>query len=480
MQISKINRNLILFLSANIFLLIYIISISIFNVPTNDDWVFLNKINDIGIIGFIKDSYNTWQGRFSYYFIFSLFLKIYAFTKTTVLIILLLITTGVTSFYLFIKKLNNQFDFITTLSLALFVFNISIIGALDFTSFFWICASAYYIILYATIFFVVLVLSKNNTINLIYIILASIIIGGGAESYTSFVILFFAIYILSNFIFNKKVNPRDILVFMILSFCFIIMLKAPGNKIRMTLYEQSNSISKLIKNSIKPFFQLLVYISPKFFIYIFSSLPFIYFGSKLKSKSFFLLDKLNFKSFLLTFFLLFVFFYFSLLPGIYATSLLTPLRALTHLAILSIFFFSFWGFVLGLKSRYKNYDMLIYITSISIFLYSIVSFCYDIPRMKEYKKDFDNRITNLNLINSTFIENSDSVVLINKLKVRKYKNLSSYTYSFFDKVRNKKNKNNFDYFPILIDEITSDPNDFRNIALKKHLKLKFKVKINDN
>jgi hypothetical protein len=258
------------------------------------------------------------------------------------------------------------------------------------------------------------------------------------------------------------------------------MVKAPGNQIRMNLFEQSNSISKLMMNSIKPYFQLLVYLLPKFFIYIFAALPFIYLGSKYKMSSFGYFKKLNFGFFIFTTFLLFLLFYVSLLPGIYATSVLTPLRALNHLTVFSILFFSFWGFVLGRKTAENNYDKLIYVTIITLFLYVIFSFYIDIPRMREYKNEIDNRIYNLNLLNSKFIEHTDSVVLVQKLEICKYKDFSSHTYYFFDRMNNIESKNKFEYFPVLTDEITADPGDFRNVALRNRLKLKFNVKIGDN
>ena len=475
----KLNRNLNYFLFANVLILLYILMVSILNIPTNDDWAFLNRIDNIGIFGFIKDSYNNWQGRFSYYFIFSLFLKLYSYTQSTFLIILFLITIGVHSIFSLNKRLFKNFDKKTNITLALFIFNISILGALDFTSFFWICASAYYIIIYSTIYLIILLLSPKNFINFILLIFNSIIVGGGAESYSSFVILFLFLYFLYDIIKWKRINSKVALTLIITSICFIIMLKAPGNIIRMNLYKQSNSVPLLLRNSIKPYSQLSVYILPKYLLYIFSSLPFIIIGSKYKLHEKFNSRIFNLRTFFISFFLLLTFYYISILPGIYATSFLTPLRALNHLTLITIIFFSFWGYVYGNKFyTYKNYHL--DIISFILISYSFLNFFNDIPRLYKYRESVENRIIQLKKINSTIDINSDTVILIKPLNVMKYKNLSSYIYCYFDKIRNGNTKNNFDFFPVLEDEITNDPNDFRNLALKDHLNLKFKVIIKNN
>lgn len=177
-----INKNfsltLNIFTFLNLLFLVYFFSISIFNVPTNDDWVFLNSLEHLGVFGFIKDSYQNWQGRFSYYLIISLFLKVYQLTGTTFYIILILIVAGVSSLYSLITcvfEISKPY----ALLLSLFLFNLSVFGSLDFSSFFWICASAYNILIDATILFVVLVINGRSIFNKILVYILSFFIGGG-------------------------------------------------------------------------------------------------------------------------------------------------------------------------------------------------------------------------------------------------------------------------------------------------------------
>jgi len=128
---------------------------------------------------------------------------------------------------------------------------------------------------------------------------------------------------------------------------FIIMIIAPGNHVRMQLYQQSNTFELIFNNSFKAFFQLVVYMLPKLLIYLLAGIPFIFLSAFIRFK--FPVIEFKFSVFVITFFILVLFWYLSLLPGVYATSLLTPLRALSHLSYITILFFSFWGYVYGIS-----------------------------------------------------------------------------------------------------------------------------------
>jgi hypothetical protein len=483
---SQLKKFQIYFLIINISFLFYYIGIAYYNLPTNDDWGFLNNIEKNGIEGFVQNSYDTWQGRFSYYYIFSFFLKIYKFTNTTIPIIALIIFSGISSVYFFLTKIiiterKNIF------LLSVFVFNISILGALDFTTMFWICASAYYIIFYSTLFLLTFLFNKTNFLNLLGILTTSIIIGGGAEAYTSFVILFLSLYFVYVFFKDKvsisnlaqhKVILKLFFALIVMSISFLIMIKAPGNLVRMHLYKQSNTIHLLFQNSFKPYLQFLIYLFPKFLFYFLISIPFAYFGGELKKNGYYIEVHFKIKSFIYSLFFLFIFYYLALIPGVYATSLLTPLRALVHLTYLTIFFFAYWGFIYGYSSNRSILNLHNLLTFYLFFLFIVNSFI-DLPKMREYRKSLDERREYLSSLKFKHI-NQDSIIQVAPLKITSYNNFSSYFYSFFDNIKNRKKHHNFAFFPVLVDEITFDCKDFRNVGLKDNLKLNFYVSLNQN
>ena len=183
------------------------------------------------------------------------------------------------------------------------------------------------------------------------------------------------------------------------------------------------------------------------------------------------------KNFIFSLFLLFIFYYLSLLPGLYATSLMTPLRALVHLTYLTIFFFAYWGFVYGYSNSSNKLILSVnnYLTFF-LFLIFILNTVVDLPKMKEYRKSLNERRVFLSSLKTKNI-NSDSIIYVDPLKISVYNNFPSYFYSIFDKIKNTDKKHNFSFFPVLVDEITSDYNDFRNVALKENLKLNFNVSL---
>lgn len=477
------------FLIVNFSLLFYFIGIAYYNLPTNDDWGFLNNIEKNGIPSFVNYSYNTWQGRFSYYYIFSFFLKIYKITNTTIPIIAIIILFGISSIYYFLKKIIVISDNKTIFLLSIFAFNISILGALDFTTLFWICASAYYIIFYSTLFLLTFFFNKQKYFDLLGVLICSIIIGGGAEAYTSFVILFLFLLIgyvyfkynvkLSN-LSNQNLFLKILLALVVMCPSFLIMIKAPGNLVRMNLYKQSNSINLLLYNSLKPYFQFLIYLFPKFLFYFLITIPFAYFGAVLKNKGFFFEFNFKMRNFIFSLILLFIFYYVSLLPGVYATSLMTPLRALVHLTYITIFFFAYWGFVYGYsyssnKLILSTHNCLV----IFLFLIFIINISVDLPKMKEYRKSLNERRVYLSSLKTKKI-NSDSVIYVEPLIISSYTNFSSYFYSIFDQIKNKDKQHDFSFFPVLVDEITPDYKDFRNVALKENLNVNFNISLKQN
>jgi len=479
MQLGFKGKTFKYFFIINLLGLFYILSIGYYNVPSNDDWVFLNNIEKNGIIRFIYDSYLTWQGRFSYYFIFSNFLKIYSYTGSTIYIVIVLIITGVTSIYLILNLIFQKISRINNLGLAIFIFNLSIIGALDFTCFFWVCASAYYIIYFLN--------SPKTSFSYFGLVISSIVVGGGAESFTSFVILFLFIFLVVRFmtkgykfsdLYKIDLFIRILISLIIMSISFIIMVKAPGNIVRMKLYTQSKTVPSLITNSIKPITELFLYSFSKFFIYLLVFLPFYMIGNFYKANGLIFKVRLNYKNLIFSLVLLTTFYWVSLLPGVFATSFLTPLRALSYLSLVTIAFIAYCGLSLGyLKFILPKYWLNI-LTSL-LFLIFLINFSKDVPLVKQYRISIDKRFAELEVLNNKIPRGLDTTVYLKPLEYKPYSNSATYILRYFEKVKYpaRKNYHDFKFFPVLVDEITSDKNDFRNVALKNHLKLNFDVAI---
>ncbi len=136
---------------------------------------------------------------------------------------------------------------------------------------------------------------------------------------------------------------------------FLILYFAPGNDARLVHYEQS-SLIMLLPYSIKAFLKLLFFTLVKsyYFLFIFpiAMVLGIYYRETGKSNPFSPLFPNNKTSNIFCFSLLVgVLIFLSVIPGVYATTTLFPVRAGVHVTLIILLYTFILGFFLGYRSK---------------------------------------------------------------------------------------------------------------------------------
>ena len=472
-------------LMVNIVVTLYLLLLSYYNRLSNDDWTFWNALSEKGIWGFIGETYLTWQGRFSGFFLTSLDLLVYQCLGDLILPTLVLILAGTYANYLLLKFYFPNINKKLLIVISNFLFYISILGLLDFTTFYWVCASGYikFVVLSEFLFYFV-IKKSSNIVDYILIILLSLLIGGSAETFTPIILLLIFVrvcycYFKSYAIFIEC--KKELLALCVVFIGFLFMVFAPGNAVRLSSFEHDFSFSGLLLCLTKAFAQYFIYQLPKIFYATLALFPGIFVGQTLgESSTLGFMKNISVKKVIsISSLILFIVIVLAVLPGSIAVYALLPLRSLSFLSFVLVAHFFFIGIFLGIN----NYKLTYYVPLCFIVFFLILGYRFykEIPNCQPYVNSLSKREFKLQILNEQILYRgvSDTLVYIQPLPDFKYKDLNCIYLDYMESLiyPNREKKINFKYFPFLYDELSSDKNNFRNISYKKRLNLKFDIAI---
>ena len=386
---------------SNLFSTFYLLALGNYNNLLVDDYLFASELREEGFIKFIIDMYLNWQGRFGSFFISSVFYK--TVSNNMIILTVLHLLVAYTGVFLLLKLLLKK-DFWIQLSLSILLINSALLGLFEISTFYWLCGSSYIMLISLTFILIWSIFNRklSNWLSYPIIITLSIIIGGGAESYTPLLILILGIYMIFQFIkspnlyFKDSVNIRLFITLILLSIFLIIMIIAPGNKARLDYVENELHFSHptgiaLFLKTCRAMINFLYLLVSKLHFYILVIPAFIWIGSQsghLATNKLFTGKNHTLRYFILSVIGLLLFFWISLLPGVYAMNDLMPLRSLSYVSFVMIVFFSYWGLYWGIHYHYSKIKNVLIISSL-IIITSLTTFriINDIPKAKTYNKN---------------------------------------------------------------------------------------------
>lgn len=283
-KIISVNLLIVFFL----LMIIPFLILHYFNHPSSDDWIINDIVNQNGIIGAQSVFYLTWSGRYfsnlivsisPLYFGSFMGYKLVTFLNMALFIfVLFLLISELTK-----KFLNSKESLLLTLSIFfLYVYAMPTVSQ----AFYWYNGAIPYqlgMILIMVFLYLFAKLSNSENSNstgslTFFSALVLILVYGNSEM--SMVICFMAIslIILSKLIIDKKINGRLILYGVITVVCVYVMMSAPGNDVRGTVYPNSHKLLPAIIVSFSSMFKNLIlwlFYSPLLFITILL-LPLLY------------------------------------------------------------------------------------------------------------------------------------------------------------------------------------------------------------
>lgn len=251
-----------------LFRLIFTLIIFHFNIPQFDDFCFMAKMNNYGILGSINWWYLNWQGRFLPQLFTNLILLHYekynSFFLYGVIIILLFSFSLYRIFYfLFIRfkiTFNKVDNFIVFIFSILFFF-LFLDFHIDTSTFYWINVSSMYFVGMA---FLLLgtseLLNPSKSFFSFTILSFSFFYVGCSSEHVALLVIFllFMLFFLNRFFIQNFFSlNKHIFAFLFCLLSFFIMYFAPGNSIRFSRTIHP-TLLKAIKN-IPIFFNILYF-----------------------------------------------------------------------------------------------------------------------------------------------------------------------------------------------------------------------------
>jgi hypothetical protein len=363
----KTNKILIFsLLIVNVFVLYYLLYLGYYNNLLLDDYNFISSIKERGFLA-VKDLYFNWTGRYGFVLISNTLYHIYLWTNNLFILTLIQLIIGYGCFYLLFRFLFRQINKGFIFLICVTVVHLAILGLLEFCTFYWVCASPYVTLtpITALLIYAVFNTKLNIYITAPLILITSSIVGGGLETYTPLLILCLSIVFLYRLtkngwksIFNQRLDRQLIAALFLLGIFCLIMILAPGNKVRMNVDSpaQATGLTLIVKTG-TALIKFLFAVGSKL-LYFIAAFPLFYWvGYLLQQKKVVLSCKYASKKyFIISCFLLLLFLYAGLLPQIYIYSgyLIPSLRPYSYTSFVMIAFFGYWGVLSGYKQRHKK------------------------------------------------------------------------------------------------------------------------------
>ncbi len=462
----------------------YLLVLGYYNSFLLDDYAFIAKVRQQGIFGFISHMYLTWQGRFGAFFLSGLNYKIFENSNLIFMAIFHLLL-GYITLFLSLKSILPKLNLFLKWLLAVVITNLMIFGQLAFHIFYWGCTSWYISVNYLLVLSLLMIFSKSYQKTYTYpiFILFLILVGSFAETYSPLVIMCLGTVWLYSFYkkdwLSKASKTRLFVALIVLSVSFILLLIAPGNKVR--IQESGGQLPTLdfifIRKTVSLFPDFLFFILSKIHYLLLLFPVFVPVGFKYKKinsdNSF--IQNLKFRHFILSLLGLFIFLYISEIPGVYALKdSLAPMRSFSFLPFVLAFFFAFWGFTVGYKVQKLGVSFTLFY---SVFLFLIIGvvmnkFYNDFPVVRDYKTAITER--------HQIIKENKEKGRIEPLKIKRLdvpKRLSNFSILYNSTVAKlgiKSPKMYYDFCYIRY-YLAPDVKDWRNQGLKEYFELDYDI-----
>jgi hypothetical protein len=483
--------------------IIYLLLLGSLYMLAQDDHASLTYFHKYGFNSAFLYWYSHWTGRFTtIYFINSFYfimehgiplLTYYAF-------ILFILICGI------YKLLRNALVYIAPaladekallVNAACFAGLISVYSNFEFNTFYWLVASITYIGSIAFFLFGTgeAISKGSRPLSFLLVGISFIFVGGASENFafTSIVLisLLFIFVVWNNrgssfqTLLRMPIIQKTTLAIFVCGVAFLIMVVAPGNKVRM---QTINMLFAGYKKVPVPFGQLPgeVFLNYKILLaLVLAKLPlflgalplFIAFGALSKP----VMNRTHLRNMwliILSFcLLLFVF----ITPTVYASASLGPPRSLSFVVFFSIILIACLGFVIG--NIYSEYRKALSIIAIGSLIFWSAAFLHDIekqvPQIRAYNTSEKSRLVYLALLKE---RHTEGVVVVDSLYTPHFK---SYTNVFRNQIMDVLKRHNLiqcpyspiEFDPIYYDEISADTSNYTNVDLRNDLQLPFTVQL---
>jgi len=471
----------LLFIS-NVLALIYFLYIGYYNCPDLDDISFSGQIRESGFFRSVAVWYNNWQGRFLPHLIINTFMLLYAYSFS-------LLPYTLTLILLFVYSLNRlikiffEIPLFLRINISIFILSVIIFSAFEFNTFFWLTASTMYYggPVMLTLGISAVLFKKSSISNYIILILSFLYVGCSSEHFALLVLLVFLLWMgyktiskrfSFRFMFNDIIFQRLTMAFVLTLISFIIMIAAPGNKVRAGLIDHPDFGSHL-SIFITSFKTTVFYTVVKFPAYLISFIVLYRAGSLTENKT----QLFHFSWFKILIILILcsmIIILYNTALFVYITSYMPGLRTLIYFTFILIILISVLAYNAGIIQKSINKHQKSFVIPVSALMIYIAFIVYlsimEFPLVRSYAESYNKRTEILKHFNSL---NHKDTLYIEKLASLRYMTLTDRIILF----GNYTNTMSYSSETPVKDAEISEDYDWTNDHLRFGFGLKYPVKL---
>ncbi|MDO7172753.1 DUF6056 family protein [Mariniflexile sp. AS56] len=370
-KVSKLFKSDNFIFSIGFLTFLPLVTISIYNNPSADDFCFNIKSNDLGFWNAQISWYQTWTGRYTSSALLSIEQLVsepfYAYKFVPIVLILGLFFSLYTLLsLLFINLKKRDILVLITLILILYFFQMPSISQ----GVYWLAGSITYqvpnILSIFLMCFLIKLLQVKNLIYLLLSILCSFLIIGSNEVSMLLIDYFIFTVFIYNSIHHKKINYSLLLLVLCITAFSILVVKSPGNTLRASYFPNKN---QLIYSLFKSLVGLKSYIGiwlPLIILFIL-----IYFNDFRRKANIITSQFFNINPFIAVLFVAIIPF-LGFFTGYWSVGRIPPERTINviyFMFLIGLIYISF-GFFYYLKQ--KKSDFIIYTKSVKFLIYTLI------------------------------------------------------------------------------------------------------------
>lgn len=271
------------------------------NRPAHDDFEFLTKVKELGIVGSAGFYYDHWNTRWSAILLANVFYEVYLSAQTFLPFHLLTLIVWATSVLLLVRNVTRRCGSEVNRTQLILITICVMMGTFFATfsiadSFYWINTSAMYLwnLIACTIFAASYTGTVSRTFKYIIAAVTGSYIGGSGETFVVVLSVYLMTILIINIFIKTLEQPSLLLAFLgFLVAGFIISYLGQGHVVRSGFLPDTDIMFKLwvlVKSMVKFF---MIKLPPKIIPLVLFSLPWYYTGHKFRKHGILISDRIS-------------------------------------------------------------------------------------------------------------------------------------------------------------------------------------------
>jgi len=469
----------------NVLFLIYVLSIGFYNRLSLDDYYFNGAMREYGFLSPFTYWYTNWQGRFGPQLLINTVLKFYHVFGSMFFYTVALTTAFIWAIYALLRSfVKEKFSMIELLNFSILVFSALLLTTFEFNSFYWLNVSAMYFggVLFTFWGVVLLRKERSRIVDTVLTSLCFLFVGSSSEHVGLLASLFLGIVILIHLLrlkfnlrefFTDPANTKLTVALISCGIALLIMIAAPGNKIRMTGFQQVTDPSQIFSITADSTVHLLYHLFLRL-PYIICYIPlFVLAGVWMRNKNIHF-PRVNpvWGAHSLLLFVLLV--YIANLPVTYAVGGVGPMRSYVFVNVIFLTLLFIICLYFGYRWVGRRLTPIVSALSVAAVLllstFVIYTASNEIRAVRIYAGTDKERIEKLTKLRD---ENFSGVAEVSPPHVIRY---VSVVDKFRGLMKSYKYYDDLTGFPLPVNEISDDINGWQNAHVKSGLGLNFQIK----